>query len=254
MTRATALALLAASVAGCSTARTVPDADRHSLAAAWDGKVVYLRSSLNVLPFYADATKRLVSPLHADSILPATDARGAPVGPGPVESMLPMGTRVRVDKLEFPTGLVVARRPVGTPRESPWVFLSYAGAPRDRAFVAVLRASMTTREDALAALADLFSEEDPSAWLKNVAPETKKAIEEKRLVAGMDRDQVLLAWGRPERIRQDFETAAAQKEGVGRPAKYVMTETWTWPAGARSATFKEGRLTAAAPPLASAEP
>jgi len=252
--RARARRLAAASLAswlalaGCSAARTVPDADRHSLARAWEGKLVYLRSSVNVLPFHADASRRLVTPLHLDSIVPVSDGQGRPVPVGPVEAVVPLGTAARVEKLEFPTGLGLARRPPGTPRDCPWVHLTLKGQPRDRPFVAVLPPSMETREEVLAALGDLFSEEEPSVWLKNVGPETRKAIEEKRVLAGMDRDQVALAWGRPERIRQDFEEVALE-EGPARTAKYVRRETWTWPLGVRTATFKEGRLAAATPPL-----
>ncbi len=93
--RARARRLAAASLAswlalaGCSAARTVPDADRHSLARAWEGKLVYLRSSVNVLPFHADASRRLVTPLHLDSIVPVSDGQGRPVPVGPVEAVVP---------------------------------------------------------------------------------------------------------------------------------------------------------------------
>ncbi|HEY3452161.1 MAG TPA: hypothetical protein VGK67_37805 [Myxococcales bacterium] len=242
--------LLAAPLSGCATASTVPDADRHSLARAWDGKLVYLRSSVNVLPLFADGSRRLVSPLHPDSILLLADGRGAPVPPGPVESVVPMGSRVRIQKLEFPTGLVVTRRPPGTPREHPWVYLSFPGAAKDLGYVAVLRTAMTTREDVLAALGDLFSDEDPSLWLKSVSPEARRAIEEKRLLSGMDGEQVMASWGRPERTRQDSEAAAdADADNPLRVARYIRVETWTWPVGLRTATFRDGRLTASTPPL-----
>jgi hypothetical protein len=106
---------------------------------------------------------------------------------------------------------------------------------------------METREEVLAALGDLFSEEEPSVWLKNVGPETRKAIEEKRVLAGMDRDQVALAWGRPERIRQDFEEVALEEARANGEVR--APRDWTWPLGERTATFQEGRLAAATPPL-----
>lgn len=225
-----------AALTGCASATRLPEADRLSLPKAFEGKLYYLRSSLNVMPFFADDSKRLVSPLPADSILLLQDSQGAPISPGAVESVLPMGSKVRVEKVELPTGLVVARRPLYTPRESPWVYLSLAGKPHGRPFVAVLRPGIASREEMLAALKDILSEDEPSLWLKNVAPEIRRAIEEKRLVAGMDADCVALAWGRPERIRHEVEAG-------------VRVETWTWQLGKRTATLRDGKLSAATPTM-----
>ena len=242
--------LLAAALCGCATARTVSEDDRHSLERAWDGKAAYLRSSLNVLPFFGEADKRLVSPLYPDSIqLPAGAAGAQALLPGPVESVVPMGAQVRIEKLEFPTSLWASPRPLHTPRGCPWVYLSLPGVPRGQTYVAVLRASMTTREEVLAALGDLFSFDEPSLWLKNAGPETRKAIEEKRLLAGMDGEQVLLSWGRPERIRQDLESPACPPDNASCIRSPVRVETWTWPLGVRTATFKDGRLSSAQPAL-----
>lgn len=237
-TRLAALALAAAlPLAGCASAPLLPENDRLALDREWENKVLYLRASLNVTPFFSDASKRLASPLHADSILLLVDTKGAPISPGEVESVVPMGTKVRIEKIEHPTGLTVTRRPLYTPRNNPWVWLALPGVARGRPYIVVLRHGMLTREDFRAALGDLFSEDEPSIWLKGATPEERQAVEEKRLVAGMGADLVVLSWGRPEKIQQDLDGG-------------VKVETWTWPLGKRSATFRDGKLTAAVPELA----
>lgn len=235
-TRSLALAASLLALAGCSGARTVPEGERHALTRSWEGKILFLRASLNVMPFFTDSTKRLVSPWPADSVLLLEDTKGAPILPGEPEGLLALGTKVRIEKVEFPTGLAVTRRPLYTPRESIWVYLSLPGTPKGRPYVAVLRPRLSTREDFLAAMNDLFSEDEPSIWMKGASAETRAAIAEKRLVAGMDPEAVALAWGRPEKIRQEAEAG-------------VRVETWTWPLGKRTATFRDGKLTAATPAL-----
>jgi hypothetical protein len=231
--RATLAALWA--LAGCAGA-PLPDADRPSLVRGWEGQTFYLRSSLNLMPFFGDASNRLASPLFPDSVLLLEDSKGAPIAPGPVEEVLPMGTRVRVDKVEFPSGLVVVRRPPNTPRHNPWVYLSVPGRAPGRPCVAVLRRNLASREEFLAAMNDLLSEDEPSLWLKNASPETRAAIERKALLPGMDADAVALSWGRPTQIKQELDQG-------------VRVETWSWPLKKRQAVFREGKLTAATPEL-----
>jgi hypothetical protein len=232
--RMAALASLWA-LAGCAGA-PLPDVDRPSLARGWEGKTFYLRSSLNVMPFFADASRRLASPLFPDSILLLQDSQGAPIPPGPVEEVLPMGTRVRVDRVEFPSGLVVARRPPNTPRHDPWVYLSVPGRAPGRPYVTVLRHNLASREEYLAEVNELLSEDEPVLWLKSASPETRAAIEKKELLPGMDADAVALSWGRPVRIKQELDQG-------------VRVETWTWPLKKRQAVFREGKLIAATPEL-----
>ena len=230
-----ALALATAAAAGCASASLLPEADRRPMAQRWEGRVVFLRSSLNVMPFFADPTRLLVSPYFPDSIHLVDDASGRPVSPGAVEGVLPLGTAVRVDRIEHATSLAMVRRAPGSPRECPWVYLAVAENRRERPYVAVLRRGLLTPEDFSAALNELFSDEDPTLWMQ-AAPETRRAVELKRLLAGMDRESVAQAWGPPATRRQEQEVGA-------------VLEIWTWPLGARSASFKGGKLASSAPPL-----
>lgn len=231
--RALLLVTLSA-VAGCASASLLPDEERIQLTREYEGKTAFLRASLHVLPFFSDTTRRLVSALPPDSIELLLDGSGAAILPGAPEGMLELGTRVRVERVEFPTSLVVTRRPLYSPRTQPWVYLSVVGGRPGRPFVAVLRQGIKTREEFLAAVDQLFSAEDPAAGLERYPPEIRAAVRAKRLAAGMDQAAVTLAWGRPEKIRQEWVAGA-------------RTETWIWPLGKRSSVFKDGTLTSFEP-------
>lgn len=223
-------------LAGCASASLLPDEERIELTRELEGRPMHLRASLHVLPFFSDTTRRLVSPLPPDSIELLVDPSGEPILPGQPEGLLPLGQKVRVEKVEFPTSLVVTRRPLYSPRTVPWIYLSVAGEPRGRPYVAVLRQGIKTRDEFLAAVDQILSPQDPSPELERYPAEVRAAIREKRLVRGMDAQAVTLAWGRPERIRQEWV------EGV-------KSETWTWPLGKRHATLRDGRLSKAEPAL-----
>ncbi|MFN7134344.1 MAG: hypothetical protein ACK4N5_19855 [Myxococcales bacterium] len=234
-------ALLCASLlSACASATVLPDEERTKLSRDYEGGTYHLRTSLTVTPFFSDNTRRLVSPLPADAIHLLNDTEGQPILPGPQEGILPLGTRVRVEKVEFPTGLVVTKRPLYSPRDVPWLYLSVVGEPRGRPYVAVLRPQIKTREEFVAAVDALLTKDDPAVWLAKYPPEVQQAIREKRLVAGMDPAAVELAWGRPERIKQEY-------------VQGTKVEQWTWPLGKRSATLREDRLVEATPPLAGNE-
>lgn len=228
--------VLFALAAGCASTSLLPDEDRVGLARDLEGKTLHLRASNHVMPFFTDSTRRLISPLPPDSIELLVDPSGHPILPGAPEDLLALGSKVRVEKVEFPTSLVVTRRPLYSPRTVPWLYLSVIGQPKSRPYVAVLRQGIKTREEFLSAVDQILCEKDPTPALDEYPPELRAAIREKRLEPGMDTHAATLAWGRPESIRQEWV------EGV-------KSEVWTWPLGKRSATFRDGKLVNAAPAL-----
>ncbi|MGI5864379.1 MAG: hypothetical protein ACOX6T_20330 [Myxococcales bacterium] len=229
-------AVLFALAAGCASTSLLPDEDRIRLARDLEGKVLHLRASNHVMPFFTDSTRRLISPLPPDSIELLVDPSGQPILPGEPEGLLTLGSKVRVEKVEFPTSLVVTRRPLYSPRTVPWIYLSVVGQPHSRPFVAVLRQGIKTREEFVSAVDQILCEKDPTPNLEAYPPELRAAIRDKRLEPGMDAHAVTLAWGRPESIRQEWV------EGV-------KSEVWTWPLGKRTAAFRDGKLVSAEPSL-----
>ncbi|XXF81336.1 hypothetical protein P2318_16715 [Myxococcaceae bacterium GXIMD 01537] len=224
--------LIAALGTGCASHTALAPDDRNTLKHSLTGPEAaqYLRMSLNVTPFFGDATRRLVTPYAPDEVRMLDDTQGNPINPGPVQAVLPAGSRVRIADVEFPTAWVVAERIVYTPRTHPWVTLSVEGAPAGQPLVLVLPRPFKTPEEFRAELQRYLTERDPAPKLAAFSEPVREAIRQKRAVAGMTEEALELSWGPPERILRNVE-------GGGRE------EEWSYPGGRRRAFLTEGRVT-----------
>lgn len=213
------------SLAGCAPRATLPDADRERIVRELDGQQRYLRVAAFSAPLWADRERMLLtaSPLAELDLVNTTG--GAPVPPPQVERVLLPGTAVRVGKVEFPTGWLIAKRVVMSPRYHPWVLVSVPGERRPH--VIVLSQAAATFDDVRDELEGLLSVDDPGPTLRALPAEQQNAIAKKTLVEGMSARALEMAWGLPERKRID------------RPAG---TEEWTWPGAKRRAFLSDDRL------------
>lgn len=220
---AAALALLA--LAACTPTTVVPDAERERTRAALDAQQRWLRVAVTVHPLFGDTSKRLLldgPPAEVDLLRGAQDEI---IAPPPAEKVLPPGTPVRVQEVEFPTGMIIAGRVLMSPRYHPWVLLAVPGDARPH--VLVLSQTIATAADAVAEVERVLAADDPSAAFAALPQEQRDAVLRKELVEGMSTRAVEMAWGLPERKRID------------RPAR---TEEWAWPGGKRRAAFSDDKL------------
>ncbi len=223
--RAALLLAGALALAACTPRAVIPDAERERTREALDGQQRYLRVAVSVHPLYGDGSRRLLldaPPSEVDLLRGAGDER---VAPPPAERILPPGTPVRITEVEFPTGLVIARRVVLSPRYHPWVLLSVPGDARPH--VLVLPQLTVSASDAVAEVDRILTADDPSAALAALPPAQREAVLQKTLVEGLPARAVEMAWGMPERKRID------------RPAG---TEEWSWPDAKRRAFLLDERL------------
>ncbi len=235
--RARRFATLAlAALAGCASASLIKSDDVARIERDLTGARYYLRSSLFVMPFFHDESRRLASPYHPDSIELLLSPTGEVISPGDEEGLLPIGSQVRIDKVEMPTSLVVTRRPLYSPRDVPWVYFSLMGQRGGAPYVAVMRQGIRTKEEFYGAFDRLFSKESTERWLEQYPRHVRDAIKEKRLLVGMDAQAVEHSWGKPERARSSLEDG-------------ILVMEWFWPLGHRSALFREERLVSATPPI-----
>lgn len=223
-------------LASCASVPQLPDLDTTKLASDFRGKIVYLRSSLHVMPFFSDSSKKLASIYPPDSVELLNDTQGKVILPGPSAGLLPLGTMVRLEKVEFPSAWTMARRPLYSPRSNPWIYFSVV-KKNSPAYVAVLRLGIKNREEFYAEMNEFFSDDEPTPMLNRYPLEIRKAIEEKRLVPDMEPPAVAWAWGRPERIRKEYLGHTREK-----------IEVWTWPLHKRTATFRNDKLIRSNPP------
>ncbi|MCE9671143.1 hypothetical protein LY474_25355 [Myxococcus stipitatus] len=223
--------LLAALASGCASYTRMAPESRASLQRTLTGPDAeqFLRVSAHVTPFFGDGSKRLLTPYAPEDLRLLDDSGGKPINPGPVETTLPVGTKLRITKVEFPTAWVVAERVLYTPRTWPWVYLAREDAPNGPPLILVLPPNLEQPDDFRAELEKYLSPQGLTAQLEALAAPVREAVLAKKLVANMSADAVRMAWGPPEVVRRTLEGTAKNEE-------------WTYPGGRRKAFLTDGRL------------
>jgi hypothetical protein len=223
--RRIAASLLCLAAAGCLPHAQVPLADRERVERELTGARRWLDVAVNVGPFFGDGSKLLASEQPFQEIELLEGPGGATIRPPPPERVLVPGTAVRILRVELPTGWVIARRVVTTPRHHPWAWLEVAGEARP--VILVLPQEVSKFEDVELKLDRWLSTTDPSAAWRALPDDQRAAIARKRLVEDMGTRAVEMAWGHPER------------KLIDKPAR---TEEWSWAEGRRRAFFHDGKL------------
>lgn len=225
--RPLAAALLA--LASCAGTTLIPEPQRVQLQDDLAGHVRYLRVSCYVTPFYRDAGKLLLTDQSPDEIDQIDQPNGQPMNPGAPLQILPAGTRLRIEKVSFPTAFEVTSRVLLTPRYNPWVLLFPPDdfAAQGQPYVLVLHPNLTTHDEFLQELGRYLTTFDPSSELQALPQPVQRAIAEKQLLAGMTTHDVERAWGYPERIHLDGAT---------------HTQRWLWPEEKQKAWFNAETL------------
>lgn len=233
MKRLLALLLPLALATGCATNTLLPAEDRTRLQqdlTVGSKAVRYLKASSYLTPFFGDASKRLLTPYPPEEVRLLNDPQGNPINPGPVEALVPAGTKVRVLKVEFPTAWVMAERVLYSPRWQPWVYLDVEGAPPGPPVVLVMPPQSKTREEFLAELDRHLLEQDPAARLAKLQERYREAVGQKKVVEYMPEAAVEMSWGYPESIRRTLEGTQVHQE-------------WVYPGGQRRVLLTDGLVT-----------
>jgi hypothetical protein len=216
---------------GCATYTKLPPEERATLERDLTGRsrAKFLRLSYYVVPFFGDASKRLLTAVPPDEVRLLNHPNGTPVNPGQVEKILPAGTRARITQVEFPTSWVMTERVPYTPRTQPWVYLEVEGEPSGLPYVLVLRPQLDSPDDFRAELGRFLADEDLAPTLQGWSEAVREAVRTKMAVTEMPADALEMAWGYPElkRISLEGET---------------RTELWVYPDRRRVAHLSDGRL------------
>jgi hypothetical protein len=222
---------LAALTLGCASYTLLSEEQRGRLENEYGRahSAQFLKVSMDVTPFFGDQSARLLTDLPPDEVRLLDDSEGHPIDPGKVERILPAGTQVEIDRLEFPTSLAVGGRMLYTPRTRPWLYLHLRGQPNGPPLILVLRAEMRTESEVQSEIARYLTEADPAAQLARFPRPVQDAIAQKRALIDMPAEALLMAWGYPEKIHREFPEAGRK-------------ETWTWPDGLRKAELLDGRV------------
>jgi hypothetical protein len=216
------------SLAGCAGHTRIPDEDRSRLERELPGRTFYLRHAMYLGDFWNDPHKAFLSDGVPGEIPLLADLEGKPIDPGLPRAIVPAGTRVRVVRLELPTSWAVTTRGPLTPRYHPWLLLEVDGLPLRPTPTMVLRPNLGSAAEVRDELDRYLTPDDPAPLLAAMAPTVLRAVQEKRLVEGMDANAVAMAWGYPERKKLS-------------PAPGGRREEWVWPGGKRRAVLVEGK-------------
>ncbi len=217
--------LLALAVLACTPRVVIPDAERERVRSAFSGEQRWLRVACYAAPLWGDRSKVLLSDQPLDELDLVESAGGAPIAPPAAERIVPPGTMVRISDVEFPTGWVIAKRVVMSPRYHPWVLVEVPGDARP--YVVVLSQTVASFDDVRDELDRILTKDDPAAALAALPDDQRAAVLKKTLVEGMSPRAVELSWGLPERKKIDRPTS---------------TEEWWWPGDKRHASFQDDRL------------
>jgi hypothetical protein len=218
------LALLAL-LASCATPSLLPAEGRETVVRALSRQPRYLRVAVYVGPFFGDGSRVLLSDRPISELSLLESSGGQPILPPAPTRILPPGTPVFVDSVQFPTGATLWSRPVTTPRYNPWLLASVEGERRPA--VLVLSSESRSAEDVVAEVGRVLTADDPTTILAALPESVRDAIREKALVEGMTRQAAAMAWGFPDRIVMDRPT---------------QSEEWFWTGGNRRAAFQDDRL------------
>ena len=232
MSRISALLLLACVAAGCPTYAVIPDDQRAVVDQDHKGAVLFFRQSMYVGQFYDDDRFRLVHPRKFEDLTYLQTIEGDPIPPPPAEGIIPAGTRVRVESIEWPTGDVVFRRPLYTPRYTTWIVLRVARergpnvtVERDQKHILLMPGGIEDADTFDEWFDASLTEEDPNPWLLSLPQEQQNAIALKRPVRGMTYDALTAAIGYPDLIKRSVQDG-------------VTIETGAW--GTVTVTLKDG--------------
>jgi hypothetical protein len=109
MRKAILLAAALVPLAACAPRAVIPDPERERVNHELAGAQRWLRVAAYAVPLWGDQSRVLLSDQPLSELELVLSPGGDPIAPPPVERIVPPGTRVRLEDVEFPTGWMIAR-------------------------------------------------------------------------------------------------------------------------------------------------
>ena len=206
---------------GCQSYAVIPDESRARLDEAHEGELLYVKQSLYAGRFYDDDRYRLLHARRFEELTYLLDAEGQPIPPPPANEIIPAGTRVRVERIEWPDGDAVFRRPIYTPRYTTWIFLRVASGPGDdvtfeksERHIMLLPGGISDEATFNEWFEAALTRTDPNPWLRSLPEVQRVAIDLKRVEVGMTYEALTAAMGFPDSIGRNGDGSEAAFYGT----------------------------------------
>ena len=221
--------LVALVMSGCATAQIfLPPEQASHVDRRLTSETRFLATSMYVTPLFGDSTKKFLTAVEPKLVRVLNNPDGSSVNPGKVEGILPVGTAVRVDRVEFPSTTVMAERVLFTPRTLAWLYLDVANTKKAVPHVLVLRPGLRTEDELMSEVERYLSREDPAKRLESFSDATREGVKTKTAVLDMPSEALEMTWGPPE--RKNIALEGDKKR-----------ETWFW-GETRNAVLLDGRV------------
>lgn len=238
MNRVITITLLAVSLisflsSGCATTTAIPEGTRDRLTRQVVGQRFWLKTSQFGGQFYDDRRFKLLDPKPFEQITALTTSDGHLITPPAAEGIISAGTQVRVKSVEWPTGSVVFKRPLYSPRYETWIKLGVAldrGAvtlERPETYIMLVPNNLSNEADFMRWFNSTFSKNDVNDWILSLDKHIRNAILSKTVTKGMDQEQLFAALGHPDQLmrkRVDKNDQTITREIATYGGKIILLE------------------------------
>ncbi len=201
--------------AACSTATKLSVKDQQTIQTNFQKKTFYLTYPVFVGSFYAYDDRHLVSERAFDERILIESPSGEPILPPSPTDILPLGTKVSVREIEFPSSSVLLARKLMSPRHYTWIMLDLAGKSPSKPYVLIIHHDTKNIDEFRKTFATFLSEEDPRNSLKSLSDQDRKAIDAKTVFKGMSAQALLKSRGQPDKRSRVYQNS-------------VPIETWQY--------------------------
>lgn len=213
----------------------LPRSVRVAIEDHYENHVVELRQSVYYGDLYDENEQWLVSPHPFESTFHIVDLDGNPIHPQNQVGIIPAGSRLIIDEIEFPDTFALATRMITSPRFNTWVYLRPAPdsplAMEDagqKPFILPLPLHLNTEAKVHQAIQELLAERGSVIkWLAERKPTVQAAIAHKEIISGMTREELVAAVGKPHRWISEFtDSGPGTKTTKTMVAWYPGQEAW----------------------------
>ena len=158
------------------TGACVSHVQRPIVSSNWSGQSYWTQQKLYGGFFYDDDRYGLVSPEPFEKLTYLKSLSGDTILPPPSDELISFGTRVQIQKIEWPTEQNIVKRPLLTPRYLAWVYLTIAldrgsvTLNRNRTYILLVPEEIRSEKAFADWFSNYFSKQDNNAYFLSLSP------------------------------------------------------------------------------------